>query len=387
MQGLTDAPRQALTDSQVLDLLELSPAVSVGYGADVLDLQLNESGSLDLVNGSIARNYLANIHGTCDLEFDGDFDFNNSLIRPWMEISDGVTTARFWLGVYALTTPQAVYGGPEPGTLKVQGYDRLYLLSREVGDTWVAPAGASVLAEIQRAISAAGLGGVALDYSAADELLDVDMIWPLVPADNTGGDGETSGATTWLRIINDLLFSIGYGGLYADPASGIFRAQPYVNPQSREIEHTFNFDSEQRAIIAPNRSRTDDQFQAPNIWIFVRQTMPGNPPVPPSEGYGIYTVDRTAEDDRPLAWPQQIVLDVQSQAALVSQGNARVAADLRGTTSYAITTAPWPLAGHADVYAFSDAEQGKEVSVLEASWTLPLNGADMTRTWNEIIPT
>lgn len=390
MQSATAEPREALTEQQVLDLLELSPAVSVGYGADVLDLLLNKTANLDLVDGTVARNYLANIHGTCDLEFDGDFDFNNDLVRPWMEISDGLTTARFWLGVYVLTTPQATYGAPKPATKKVQGYDRLYLLSREVGDTYVAPSGAYVLEEVRRAISEAGLGGVELNDEGADEVLPSDMIWPLVPktSDNPSVDETASaGATTWLRIVNDLLFSIGYGGLYADPASGVFRAQPYVNPLVRTPEHDFDFDSTNRAVISPDRSRTDDQFKAPNIWIFVRQTMPGNPPVPPVEGSGVYTVDLTSIDERPLPWPQQITLDVSSQSALQSQGDARVAADRRGTTSYSLTTAPWPLAGHADVYTFSDQEQAKVgVPVLEASWSLPLNGADMTRTWNEIIP-
>jgi hypothetical protein len=392
VQGLIDSPRNTLTEAQVLYLLESAPRQGNSFGADVLNFDLSVAGSMDLIGGSVKRSFLANIHGTCDLEFDVDFDYARGLVRPWIELEDAGLRARFYQGVYSLTTPLNEFG-QTPRVRRVQGYDRIYLLSREIGDTWVAPSGAKVLDEVQRAITAAGLTGVALDSTLKDVVLPEAMIWPLVQGvgntpvyDLTKRQQQTGleNATTWLRVINDLLFSIGYVGLYADPATGIYRSGPYVPPISRGVEHVFDFDDLLRTIVAQNRSRTDDTFKAPNVWVFVRQTMPGNPPAEPVAGNGLYTVDKSATDPRGIKYPQQIPLDVTSQAALVSMGDARVASDLRKQSKYNVSTACWPVAGHGDIYQYRDAEQGKDVKVQETSWVLPLNGDDMTREWTEV---
>jgi hypothetical protein len=394
VQGFSEAPRQSLTEAQVRQLLSKSSSIRWSFGADLLNFDLTPAGTTDLIGGTIKRNYRANIHGTCDLELDSTFDYARGLIRPWMAVTDGALSAQFYVGVYTLTTPENRYGVAKPVSRRVQGYDRLYLLTREIGTSWVAPKNANVLDEVRRAITAAGLTGVLLDSTASSVTLPEAMIWPLVQAvgdtpayDLTKRQQQTGleNATTWLRVINDLLFSIGYVGLYADPSTGVYRSGPYVQPIDRPVENVFDFD-EAYPIIAPERTRVDDTFKAPNVWVFVRQTMPGNPPAEPVEGAGVYTVDKSAADARGLRYPQQIPMDVTSQAALVSQGKARVASDQRRQTVYpGIRTAAWPLAGHGDTYQFRDVEQGKDVKVQADSWEMNLNGDDMTHAWTEVV--
>jgi hypothetical protein len=393
VQIITAAPRSALTEAQVLYLIEGSSDITYGCGANLLDLALTQTGTLDLLSGSVRRSNLANIHGTCDLEIDVELPWGSTLVQPWMDLSSGGITARFYCGVYSLATPEATYG-MEPRRRRVQGYDRLYLLTREIGYTWVAPSGAGVLAEVRRAITAAGLTGVEFDGTSESVTLPQAMIWPLVnnvapgtPVyDQTRREQETGveNATTWLRVINDLLFSIGYRGLYADPATGVYRSSPYVAPENRGEEHVFNFDDPLKSIVVPDRTLTEDGWKAPNKWVFVRTNMPGTPPATPVETAGVYTVDRSASDPRGLVWPQQIPLDVASQAALVAQGDNRVASDLRTTSIITVTTAPFPLAGHQDVYRYTDALMGKNAKVQEREFVLDLFGADMTHTWEVI---
>lgn len=394
MQRLTAAPRDHLTEAQVLWLLQGSPSIATSYGAELLDANLNATGSVGLLGGSVRRSAYANIHGTCELELDTALDWGNQLVRPWMELSDGTIKARWHLGVYSLATPTHQYG-QRPRTHQVQGYDRIYLMAREIGATHVAPAGAGVLNEVRRIVELAGLSGVLLDDTKSAITLANPMIWPLIrqvspdvaPHDLTKNERESGleNATTYLRVANDLLFSIGYRGLYADPANGVFRSEPYVNPSRRGIEHLFDFDHPLNNIVGQERFVEEDLFKAPNHWVFVRQNMPGNPPVEPTEANGgVYIVDRTAGDARTLKWSTQISLDVADYDSLVVQGDNHVEREQRIKSRLTVTTAPFPAAGHADVYRYRDSEMDRDVKVHEMSWDLNLDGGDMTRVWEVV---
>lgn len=392
MQRYTDPPRQALSEAQVLRLLQGGPRVTVAFGAERVDYALRYLGDVDLLGGTIKRSLYANIHGTCDLELDVELDWATDLLRPWMELSDQGVTARWYLGAFSLTTPRAEYG-EVPRTRRVQGYDRLYLLSRQVGDTYVVPAGSKVLSAVWAAIAAAGLTGVLLDGTKQDAVLETDMVWPLIkqvdpelaPEERTGPQQDNyENATTWLRVCNDLLFTIGYRGLYADPATGLFRSEPYIAPEKRAIEHTFDFDDPRNSIVVPQRTLTEDRWKAPNKWVFIRQNMPGSPPRAPVVGDGLYIVDQSAGDPRGLVWPTQIPLDVADQASLVSQGDNRVLADKRVQSMLSVATAPFPAAGHADIFRYLDVAMGKNIQVQAREWSLPLDGSDMTWAWEAV---
>lgn len=385
MQQLTAAPRDGLTADQVVAILS-APALQVGAGLHQLNAGLEQVADLtdDLQAGSVERQMYATVHGTCKLQLARALSWGVDLVRPYMDLSDGTTTARFYLGVFALTTPSTA-AGVAPVVYDVTGYDRLYLLNREVGDSWEAPAGAGVLAEARRAIAAAGLVGVQLDTTAEATVLPTAMSWPLVPA--TGGTGG-SGPATWLRVVNDLLASVNYTGLWTDEL-GIFRSGPYVAPINRQPEWTFD-SADPRTILGARRERTRDVWATPNRWVIVQQNRDAaaGPPSGTDGSNGLYVVNDvttplTGQTARGQVWPRQVAVDAADAASLVAVGDRIVAADKRVTATRTSTTGPFPPAGHFDVFQLNDAELGN-ARVLASRWALDLGGKDTTWTWEEV---
>ena len=367
MQPLTAAPRDALTEAQVRGLLANSASVTVRAGAELLglDLAVRQDISDNLLGGSVERVMHAPIHGTCKLQLDTELPWSSTLVRPYMELSADGVTARWTVGVFSLTTP-AERVNESPTTYDVQGYDRLVLLAREVGDSYSVAAGTGYLAAVTAAVAAAGLTGVQLDSSAAAKTLPADRTWPIL--------AETT-PTTWLGIVNDLLAAIGYRGMYADN-DGLLRSEPYADPAARAPEYVLPAYGD-RSLIGEVREQTTDLWNAPNRWVFVQQ----NAPAAPVAGAGLYVVTNqsdgpTSIDQRGLTWTKTLQVDAADQGSLQTRGDAVVAADRRATRTLKVRTVPWPAAGHADVYTYDDPALGGAVKVQARQYQLDLTGAD-----------
>lgn len=395
MQQLTASPRGDLTEKQVRYLLAGSPGVEVGKGVELVSpaLDVIEDISTDLAGGKVARQMNAAIHGTCQLQITRELQWGLALLRPYMTLAYGGLSARWNKGVYALATPERT-SGEAPVTWDVAGFDRLYLLDRPVGDSYVVRAGTSYLAAIRAAITAAGLTGVLLDTTAASSVLDEDLSWPLIPDTSVGSvdtsqasatsatvASESGGPTTWLGIINYLLRKIAYRGLWCDE-NGFYRSGPYESPENRPMEYIWTRDTADSIIVDGWRLALDE-WGRPNSWRFVRR----GGDTTPVAGNGLYIVPPTEAGlarKNGLEWVSHVELDAADQASLVAQGDARVASDLRSTAKIDVKTGPFPGAGHADIYGLIDPDLGLGSGVLrvqETSWELDLMGADMTRTW------
>jgi len=93
-----------------------------------------------------------------------------------------------------------------------------------------------------------------------------------IAATNTGV--TTTSGMTWeagtpkLRIINDLLQAAGYWSLWCD-GSGLFRVEPYVNPELRPV--SFVFEHGERSLHMPDWGRTQDHTSVPNRFVAVGQ--------------------------------------------------------------------------------------------------------------------
>lgn len=375
MQQLTAAPRSSLTAQQVTSLL-LGDSLTVTAGAERLNssLVVQEDISNDLLAGSIERVMGATVHGTCKLEISRVLAWGTDLVRPYMILSNGTVTARFNLGVFTLTTPERPVG-LTPETYSCAGYDRLYLLNRPVGDTYIVTAGTSYLAAVQNVVSAAGLSGVYLDSTAQGKTLPTDMVWPLKPAQGQAG------STSWLNVINDLLSAISYRGLWADE-NGLFRSEPYVTPSARAPEFTFTTDA--ATIVGQDRTFTQDIWNVPNRWVFVQQNLTAAP----ADGAGQYTVNNvsnglTSQNSRGLVWPKVVELAAADQASLQAQGDVIAAADQQVAAELKVTLGPFPAAGHWDVYAYSDSAISVS-KVVCTQWQLDLSGADMNVIWRVV---
>lgn len=382
MQSLTASPRNGFTTAQITDLL-LGPALEVDSGLELLDIDLNliEDISDGLVDGSIAWSLNAGIHRTCDLEITRALQWGAQLVRPYMILSNGQITARWNLGVYMLTTPVVRYGS-SPRTYEAQGYDRLMLLNREVGVAYSVASGTTYRQALLNAFSAAGLTGVYIEGSAADNTLPATRSWPLVAKDEADQD-QTDTPATWLRVINDLLQAINFRGVWCNE-DGIFQCVAYQEPAVRAPEFSFDANDEHISIVGEDREQVQDAWSTPNKWVFRWKN--GGTGI---EGDGIYTVDEsdTVNGDRlgrTLEWVSVIDYEAASQAKLVELGNRRVAADKRVVTTYELTTGTFPPAGHADIYTYADNELGAAQKVQAIRWKLSLNGGDTEWTWEVV---
>lgn len=394
MQLLTTAPRDSLTDAQVRWLLTGAPTVAYGRGLELLDSDLTLLDDITdaLEDGSVTRTMNADVHGTCQLKLSRDIDYATQLVRPYMTLTDGALSARFYVGAYTLRKGQDTFGSSIP-SISVDGSDRLWLLNRPA-DAWAALADTGVIAAVLDVFAAAGVTGVLIDGTAQDKTLPADMLWPLF---GTASDGTTAnGTTTWLQIVNKLLSTINYRGVWCDEL-GRFRSQPYVDPGDRAPEFFFDFDDERNSIVSPSRTRARDLSSLPNRWVFVQQNVVSadGSSATPVDGAGLYVVDHSQVTSAPgyrkgLVWSgAPVQLPAADQESLVALGDAYVAAAERVATTLTVTTAPFPAAWHWDVYTYSDTEVGGLMTVEESAWTLDLGQSggvpnDMQRTWSVI---
>ena len=370
MQSLTAPPRDSLTATQIIALIT-GPTVTVSTGLELLaqDLTVVQDISDDLLSGKVSRNCDATIHGTVSLQLSRELSWGTDLVHPYVLLDPDGLAVRFDLGVFSLTTPEQTFA-ESPQTFACQGYDRLYLLNRQVGDSYQVAAGTDVLTAVRQAVSDAGLSGVLLDGSASGQTLPTAMVWPLV---GQATDGSSTGPTTWLRIINDLLTTISYRGVWAD-WDGIFRSGPYVDPSVRGVEWTLD-EGATSTIQGEDRTLTQDMWQTPNRWVFT-QSNRDPAAAAPSEGDGIYTVNNvsdgpTSQDARGLVWAQQYTYDVSSQASLQALGDQRVAADKRVASAWSLKgMGPLPTVWHYDVMTLMVA--GGTYKVQGNSWDMDL---------------
>lgn len=371
-------------------LIEKTSSMLTSAGCDLLKYDLTPIGNLndDLLGGKVIREMNATVHGSCTLQFTRELDWATVLARPWMRLHNPVNQAEYaqWsLGVFALTTPKKTLGYDQV-TFEVTGYDRLYLLDRQVGNTYSVRAGVKYLAAVTAAINAAGLSGVLLDSSDAAKALPKSMTWPLVPEydDNPeNGQSDTAdmaGPTTWLNVVNDLLEAVGYSPLWCDE-NGYFRSEPNVPASARAPEWTFDVPGATN-ILADERSITPDDWNLPNKWIFVRQGL-DTQPTTSNGGIWIYTDTASVARRGGLVWPKQIQLPAADFASLQRQGRAIIANDQAGT-SVDVESSPFPPAGHRDVYRVIDPELGGDFRVSAYRWELDLGGENMRHAWRKV---
>jgi hypothetical protein len=354
MQTVTDAERVMLT----------SPGVTITSGLDLLDTSnaFVEDISDDLIGGDVSRSNYATVHGTCSLALTRELAWGRDRVRPWMEVTDGLTTARWNLGVFVLTTPDNGRG-EDPPTWEVQGYDLLHLLQDGPGDTYVVTAGTTYLQAVRDVVTASGVGAtLRLDGTGQDTALPADMVWCL-----------TEEGVSWLRIINDMLEAIGYRALWVN-AEGELRSAPYVSPSSRPVEWVFDTSDESTNIVGEDRTETADVWGAPNHWRFVRKNMTAQP----AEGAGIYTVENVSDGPTSQNSLGRVVrkvtfLEAANQTSLAAQGDRIVATDLAVSRRFDIDVDPLPIAGHFDVVQLVDG--GESVKCQVVSWSLPLDGS------------
>ncbi|MET8908393.1 hypothetical protein [Micromonospora sp. NPDC004551] len=375
MQPLTAPPRDGLTAAQITTLLRDAPGLEVAAGCELLDMNLTVLDDLSdvLDSGSVSRNAYAELHGSAQLVIERELDWGRALVRPYMLVSSPTTTARFNLGAYFTSTPKSALG--TIALFDVTGYDILDVLNTPVGEVYAVAKGASYLATVETMLRDQGVTQYLIDQDRADAVLPSPRVWPM----------DT--ATTWLTVINDLLGSIGYAGIWSD-WDGRMRVQPYLAPSSRASEWAYDVEPE-TAMVSPERLVELDLYRAPNRWVFWRSNNLDGPA--PVEGNGVYTVVNTtagptsvqARGGRVITKP--VALDVADHKALVVAGRKTVEADLRSPAKVTLMTSPNPLHWHFDRVTMRDPAAYPMAEMLVTSWSLPLDGGDMRHEWSQVL--
>lgn len=372
MQPTIEPVRSQLLASQVHYLIEMAPSISVGYGLESTDLQQLDVTDIsgDLSGGTVERSSYANLHGTCRLSLSTPLDWGWAVVRPYMTITDGTVEARFNLGAYFTNTPSRPTA-EDPPTFDVVGYDLLYVLDTLVGDSYSVAKGTPILSRVEDILTQRGYAQYVIDQSRADATAPDDHVWQL--SDNA----------TWLTVVNDLLGMVGYQGIWSD-WNGAVRCVPYQRPLDRAYEWYLSADT--YSILGDDAAVTYDYHDAFNRWIGVRSNNIDD--VAPVEGDGIYTLTNDSDGltsvtaRRGLVRTRREDFEVSSQADLISRVQAMADADTSVPTTISRTTGPLPLLWHFDRLLIDDAAMGPPTDVLVTSWSLPLNGDDMTHAWS-----
>jgi hypothetical protein len=380
VQPPTDGPRAAYTIAQVRYLIENTSSFDTSFGLQLLDGDLTVLADVSdyLVSASVSRDNYADIHASASFELNQPLSWGNSIVRPYFQMTGptsstatALTTMTFYLGAFFTDSP-AEDLSEDPPTYSVTGYDILSILDDAIGDAYSVDTGVDALDQVELILQARGVTQYTIDRDRAGTLIVSPMVWTL--DDNV----------TWLVVVNALLAFVGYQGVWAD-WNGVFRCQTYTDPGDRASEWSLTSDID-TTILTQRRTRTRDFYNAPNRWVFYRSSnTEGQAPV---DGDGRYEYINVADGDTSQEGrggrtiTKTLGIDAADQYSLVQAGNQVIAADMLIPVTVALETAPFPLAWHFDKYLISDPALGTAVSILSSSWTLNLDGSDMSHAWS-----
>lgn len=317
-------------------------------------------------------------------------------VKPWELIRSpgyaGGAWQAFPRGIFVATSP----GKPQlnhPGVFDLTGWDRCYLLQSDPTVTLSFAAGSKYGDAVRSVMRAAGvLGATAALATIAtypgdwyDKTLAIPSNYPVASGSNH------------LQIINELLKASGMRPLYPDPSSGQYTIQAQTIPTAEALRWRWQGSDvptppaalgdtgwpDRKIVIASAQAYTGDVYNAPNRWIFVQAGLSFQP----TEGSGKYTVNNTATPPADQATVGRVItkaqtLDASGQADLKTQGDAIVTADLASYEKIALSTAPWPVAGHFDVFWHIHNElPGSPIRRVQAqTWSMPF-GSPGPMTW------
>lgn len=391
MQSLLDGPRATLSEDAVRGLLQSHSTIQIGYGAVALDGDLAEVADITeyMTAGSqIVSDITQTVHRTCTLNIDATvtetgWSYLSGFIKPYMTITDMATSvqAKFYLGVYTLTTPSRALGTTPP-TLQFQGYDLIYLLRQAIGDSYEVAAGSDPAQAAADVITLA-IPEVEVVVTPSGSTLPTRMSWPF----------DASQPTTYLDVIRGLLGSVGYREVWVD-WEGKFRIEPFIDVQTEPFEWTFDTGADD-SIVADSRAQDIDIYDVPNWWRFVMADLTDTP----VEGETQFTwTDSSPDNPGSTINRGRTIKHIESVTAatyddLVDYAQRTIASDLSPAETFSVNTQPFPLAWHIDVIQYLDptlddalptAPSG-ERRVVSTTWTLPLDGqSDMSWTWQTI---
>lgn len=377
MQPLLAAPREDLTEAQVLAVLTANE-VTYTPGLELLDDSnvFVEDISDDLAKGgSIEWDNRNPVHATCRINILRELAWGRQRVRPYMILSayvDGVLiSVRFNLGVYILTRPVEQRGeyaddGTPLLTYACSGSDLLSRLDNSgPAETYpvVADTVLTYFTACQAVITASGIGAqLLLDSAAQATVIPATRVWALLEP-----------GVTWLTILTDLLREIGYVAPWPDP-DGNIRSGPFVDVSVRSPEYVLD-PSTADSIVHGDRTVTIETGEGYNAWRFIS----ANADVTPTTGNGLVYEPAPNESEGPnsinalgLTKTRVKYLQVADAAELIAEGDKIVAADKAAVRMVSLLIDPLPLMWAFDVFTYTDLGSSEKIGA--STWTLDLDG-------------
>lgn len=379
MQPLLAAPRQGLTEAQVLSAIN-GPSPSVRHGVDVLNGSLQPVAGETLPidpesGGAVIWDYrpegggatdTVEVRRRCELTLAGpvsDAVLLSRLFRVWVEMraTDG-TWIRFNQGVFVSTLP----GQDDDGTvirrrLTLAPREHLFA-SRSLSDGVTVTATEDVLAHIRNDLSTVfGITATAFPAPSGGSTLGVSLFCP------TG----TSYAEKWRRM----LAGIAYDQVVTTP-DGIPTAQALATLAGKGPEWRYA-PGDGRVVVAGSVEPLSPEL--PNV---VRFEARNGPSLGATEGNGLYT--RRNQSDGPGSINQRgyevfrsVQVDATTQAELVAFGNAEFQRLVAGGGLRWAGRVGWnPLHDERDVIGIVRPRMGLSGVWQVTSWRLPLARVD-----------
>lgn len=273
---------------------------------------------------------------------------------------NGVETV---VGTFLISTP-TVNLNPFVKTVEIDCYSTLWLLdANKIIKRFSVRRGTNVVNEILRILN---------EY-------EVDM--EIIPSNKTTSTNrEWEIGTPILDIVNDLLDTINYTSLYVN-AFGAFSAKPYVLPQDKEVEFTYD-ETDRDNILEDSLQSEIDLFDIPNI--FVKYV--NNPETP--NLYGSFENSNiqspTSTANRPKNVHSEEVQDAADVQTLVDMCKRDAASVANKYHKIEFKTAINPNHGYSNcVYINLNTIKGK---FSETSWDMECRtGGTMTHSAREVV--
>lgn len=265
------------------------------------------------------------------------------------------------------------------------GYDKNYLLQNQPGDSFAFDAGSLYKEAVEAVFVAAKVASVHLS-----EVCDFPGEWATktLPADQPM-NYPMDDNLRFLDIVNDLLKASGCRPVYTQP-NGRWLIELIPKPATQTLrwrwsgsrtEGVTESDLDAKVSMRHSNRYAGDVWNVPNRWIFIQDGLNFEP----VEGSGQYTVDNLDQPPSGRSYVGRIVRSVQylqasGQDDLVKQGDEIVQAQLAQAEQIDLTTAPWPIAGHFDVFQYRHVALPLQPRrrLQAQSWVLDLWGAPMT---------
>jgi hypothetical protein len=370
MQPRVTEIRNTLTAAQVEALIKTDASITIGFGMELLDRDLNVLSDVSdsLRECSTSRDNTVSIHGTCSFDIATPLPWGRAIVRPFTTIDNGTVKARFNQGAYFTSTP-ATKTDRLPRTYSVQGYDILTALNTLVGDSYAIGLGENYLTAVESILLANGYTQYSIDPIRAATTAPAAKGWPL------------DENTTWLQIVNELLKAVGYRPIYSD-WHGRLICESLVNTPDMPPEWYYTrgqFDGQ----LVPESDIVHDFFATPNRWVGINGAT--NTTTSPTEGNGKYTYinanqGETSVNERGQTITKVMTVEAADQAALVAAVMAEVAKDKNVGTTMEARTSSNPLHWHEDVVSVDTLELGI-TRMQQVRWSLNLRTGEMAHGW------